>query len=105
MKKAIGVYQLLVLLLIFCGWVQAQQASKEEDESKRPPIHLFEVVTVTAELEPQESPTTISEITAEQLERRTVNNLGEALELLPGVHFRVGRSKLEEQVTVRGFEQ
>ena len=66
---------------------------------------MFEVVRVTAELGRQESPTTISEMTAEQIQSHSVNNLGEALELLPGVHFRVGRSKIEEQVTVRGFEQ
>ncbi len=93
----------LVLLCVACTRTYAQQGT--EEESKKPPIHLFEVVTVTAEIEPQESPTTISEITAEQLRFHTVNNLGEALDLLPGVHFRVGRSKLEEQVTVRGFEQ
>lgn len=103
MKTAIRIHALLVALFACCTLTYAQQAV--EEEKKNPTIQLFEVVRVTAELGPQESPTTISEITAEQLQAHTVNNLGEALELLPGVHFRVGRSKIEEQVTVRGFEQ
>ncbi len=94
-----------LILLYLCGSpiIFGQQPSEEEE--KRPDIQLFEVVVVTAELEQQESPTTITEITAEEIQGRTVNNLGEALELLPGVHFRLARSKNEQQVTVRGFEQ
>jgi outer membrane receptor for ferrienterochelin and colicin len=90
MKTVISILALLVALFACCALTYAQQAV--EEEKKNPTIHLFEVVTVTADMEPQESPTTVSEITAEQLQSHTVNNLGEALELLPGVQFRVGRS-------------
>ncbi len=103
MAKITRLYILLLVLLGLHGLSFAQ--IKDKNEKKKPSIHLFEVVVVTAELEQQESPTTISEITAEDIQDRTANNLGEALELLPGVHFRLARSKNEQQVTVRGFDQ
>jgi outer membrane receptor for ferrienterochelin and colicin len=56
---------------------------------------LFEVVVVTAEMEKPESPTTIAEVTAQQLQYRSVQNIGDALKLLPGIQFRVARSKSE----------
>ena len=64
----IRIHALLVLFLTCCTLTYAQQAV--EEEKKDPTIHLFEVVTVTADMEPQGSPTTISEITAEQLQSR-----------------------------------
>ena len=103
MTKLLNILIFPLLLCNFCVVSYAQ--ADNESEEKKPNIHLFEVVIVTAEAEKPESPTTISEVTAEELRTRTVNNLGEALELLPGVQFRVGRSKNEQQVTVRGFEQ
>ena len=69
---------------------------------------MFETVIVNADLErPEvpESPTTIAEVTAADIQQRNVASIGQALELLPGVQFRVARSKSEEQVTIRGFEQ
>jgi outer membrane receptor for ferrienterochelin and colicin len=98
--------KICILPLLLCGiclWSYAQQ--NDGEEKKRYDIGLFEVVVVTADLEKQESATTISEVTAEQLQSRSVHNLGEALELLPGVQFRLARSKNEQQVTVRGFDQ
>lgn len=95
-----------VLLFAWCAMGFAQQTA--EDQKKRPAVELFETVIVNADMErPEvpESPTTISEVTAEQIQQRNVANIGQALELLPGVQFRVARSKSEEQVTIRGFEQ
>ncbi len=103
MAKLLNILIFPLLLCNFCVVSYAQ--ANNESEEKKPNIHLFEVVVVTAEAEKLESPTTISEVTAEELRTRTANNLGEALELLPGIQFRVGRSKNERQVTVRGFEQ
>jgi outer membrane receptor protein involved in Fe transport len=103
MKKMIGNCVLLVSLFSGCALMYAQQGVHEE--KKKPTVELFEVVTVTSELDKPESPTTIAEVTAEQLQQRSVTNIGQALELLPGVQFRVARSKSEEQVTIRGFEQ
>jgi outer membrane receptor protein involved in Fe transport len=103
MSKLLKIYGFFFLLFNLSVMSHAQTTEKKEET--KPNIHLFEVVVVTAEAEKLESPTTISEVTAEELRARTTNNLGEALELLPGVQFRVGRSKNEQQVTVRGFEQ
>jgi outer membrane receptor protein involved in Fe transport len=79
--------------------------AEQTDEKRRPAAELFDVVVVSGEVHKVESPGTIEEVTAEQLRHRGVANVGEALNLLPGVHFRLARSKNEEQVTVRGFEQ
>ncbi len=68
------------------------------------PYQLGEVV-VTGEKEGKESPTTISEISAEEIENQNAQNLGDALRLLPGVYFRQGRAKQEFYATIRGFEQ
>jgi outer membrane receptor for ferrienterochelin and colicin len=91
-----------VLLFLWGVPVSAQQPAEEE---KKPVVELFEVVVVTAEVEKPESATTIAEVTAEQIQHRNVTNIGEAFELLPGVQFRMARSKNEQQVTVRGFDQ
>ena len=101
-----GIRVVSVPLYACCAMVFAQQAAK--DQKKKPTVELFETVIVNADMErPEtpESPTTIAEVTAEQLQQRSVTNIGQALELLSGVQFRVARSKSEEQVTIRGFEQ
>jgi outer membrane receptor protein involved in Fe transport len=106
MKKTAKIHVLLASL--FAGYALTYAQQPAEEERKKPIIELFETVLVTADLErPEipESPTTIAEVTAEQLQQRSVTNIGRALELLPGIQFRVARSKSEEQVTVRGFEQ
>lgn len=94
---------LTILLALLCAPPAAAQ--QQAQEKKKPLLELFEVVVVTAQLEKPEIPTTIAEVTAEQIRERNVNNLGEALSLLPGVQFRLARAKTEQQVTVRGFEQ
>lgn len=106
MKARRGICAASVLLFVGCVLGYAQEAAEEQKE--KPAVELFETVVVNAHVEGSaipESPTTISEITAEEIELRSVTNIGQALELLPGVQFRVARSKGEEQVTVRGFEQ
>jgi outer membrane receptor protein involved in Fe transport len=68
------------------------------------PFTLGEVV-VTADKPDKEGPATIAKVTAEDIERQNATNIGEALKLVPGVHFRQGRSKEGYYVTLRGFEQ
>jgi outer membrane cobalamin receptor len=103
MKIMMKIPVVFALLLACCALTYAQQLS--EEQKKKPAFELFETVIVYAEIERPESPTTITEVTAEQLPQRSVNNIGQAMQLLPGVQFRVARSKSEEQVTIRGFEQ
>jgi outer membrane cobalamin receptor len=106
MKRMMKIPAIFMLLFACCALAYAQQPT--EEQKKKPPVELFETVIVNADWErPEipESPTTIEEVTAEQLQQRSVTNIGQALELLPGVQFRVARSKSEEQVTIRGFEQ
>jgi outer membrane cobalamin receptor len=106
MKISINIPVVFVSLFSCCSWIYAQQPA--EEQKKKPVVELFETVIVNADMErPEipESPTTIAEVTAEQLQQRSVTNIGQALELLPGVQLRVARSKSEEQVTIRGFEQ
>ncbi len=62
-------------------------------------------MVVTGSRTDAEGPATVSVITAEDIDRYNATNLGEALALMPGVHFRQGRSKEGHYVTVRGFEQ
>lgn len=104
MKTTMKIPVVIALLFASYASVFAQQLAEQE----RRAVELFETVFVTADMdrpEMSESPTTIDEVTADQLQQRSVSNIGQALELLPGVQFRVARSKTEEQVTIRGFEQ
>ncbi len=106
MKIRMKVPVVFALLLACCALAYGQQPA--EEQKKRPAVELFETVIVNADMErPEvpESPTTISEVTADEIQQRSVTNIGQAMELLPGVQFRVTRSKGEEQVTIRGFEQ
>jgi outer membrane receptor for ferrienterochelin and colicin len=87
-------YAAFMRLVACCGMTYAQQPAGEQ--KKRSVVELFETVIVNADYErPEipESPTTIAEVTAEQLQLRSVANIGQALELLPGVQFRVARAK------------
>ncbi|MEJ2109901.1 MAG: TonB-dependent receptor plug domain-containing protein [Acidobacteriota bacterium] len=99
----VRIFLCLFCLILLTPLSYAQQST--DDREKGPDIQIFEVVTVKAEVDRPESPTTISEVTSEQIQARQAKNIGEALELLPGVQFRLARSKNEQQVTVRGFEQ
>lgn len=80
-------------------------AEQLEEGGKEAEIYEMGEVVVTAEREVQESPTTISEITAKDIERQNAANMGEALKLLPGVHFHQGRAKQGFYANIRGFEQ
>ena len=95
-----------MLLFACCALTYAQQPTEEQ---KKKPASSYSKLSSSPQNwerpEIPESPTTIAEVTAEQLQLRSVANIGQALELLPGVQFRVARSKSEEQVTIRGFEQ
>jgi iron complex outermembrane receptor protein/outer membrane receptor for ferrienterochelin and colicins len=73
--------------------------------SEEKPVFGLGEVVVSAERDVKEGPTTITQITAEDMERQNATNLGEALKLIPGILFRQARSINEYYVTIRGFEQ
>jgi outer membrane receptor protein involved in Fe transport len=97
---------LLIVSLVICLFmlkdVNAEQIIK--DGNKNEIFELGEIV-VTADRTIQESPTTISEVAADNIETRNSTNLGEALSLLPGIYFHQGRSKQGLYASIRGFEQ
>lgn len=76
-------------------------ADTTEDEQ----VFTLGEIVVTGERLVKESPTTISVVTADEISRQNAQDLGEALSLLPGVHFRQGRTKQGLYVSIRGFEQ
>lgn len=87
------------LCLILTTAVQAKDNGENDYE-----YTLGEVI-ITADQIVKESPTTISEVTAADIEKYNASNLGDALKLLPGIYFRQGRAKQESYASVRGFEQ
>ncbi|MBU4053180.1 MAG: TonB-dependent receptor [Proteobacteria bacterium] len=62
-------------------------------------------IVVTAKNQGQEGPSTVSEITALDIEKKNASNLGDALKWIPGVHVRQGRTKEGFYITLRGYEQ
>jgi iron complex outermembrane receptor protein/outer membrane receptor for ferrienterochelin and colicins len=87
------------LCLILTTAVQANDNGEDDLE-----FILGEVI-VTADQIVKESPTTISEVTAIDIEKYNASNMGDALKLLPGIYFRQGRAKQESYASIRGFEQ
>ena len=94
MKITMKVPVAFALLFACCASTYGQQPA--EEQKKKPAVELFETVIVNADMEQPEvpeSPTTISEVTAAEIQQRNVTNIGQALELLPGVQFCVLRSE------------
>lgn len=60
-------------------------------------------VIVTGEQQVVNLATTVTEVTAEDIKQRGARNLGEALELLPGVDVQRSNKKNESYVQIRGF--
>jgi len=95
-----------IILLYLVGLnLRADVFAEEQTQQEESGIFNLGEVVVSAEREEKEGPTTISEVTAEDIKRQNATNVGEAMKLLPGVHFRQGRQTDEYYVTVRGFDQ
>lgn len=90
---------LFVLGPLFTPAVQADD--NEEDDQ----VYTLGEIIVTADKFDRQSPTTISEVTATDIEKYKASNLGDALKLVPGIYFRQGRAKQESYASIRGFEQ
>lgn len=102
-KMYFGIIATLILFLGLWPILPAPVQANENDKSDH--IYTLGEVIVTADQISKESPTTISEVTAADIEKNNASNLGEALRLLPGIYFRQGRAKQESYVSIRGFEQ
>ncbi len=73
-------------------------------EADLPVFDMGEIV-VWGESDEEEGSTTITEITAKEIEQRNAKDLGEVLELIPGLYYHHGRTKNEYYVSLRGFGQ
>jgi len=76
----------------------------KEQVSAKNVFRLGEVV-VSADKETKETPSSITVITAEDIEKYNATNLGEAFRVIPGMLFRQTRTKNEYYVSMRGFDQ
>ena len=101
-------HKICFLFIVLSSWCMicpngfAQETP--ETDIKHRAFDLGEVI-VTGERTGPETPSTITIVTAQEIEQKNANNLGEALNFVPGVVFRQNRSKNEYYVTIRGIEQ
>jgi iron complex outermembrane receptor protein/outer membrane receptor for ferrienterochelin and colicins len=94
----------LLKCFLLCSFIVFFVSAAGSASTDNGTFSLGEIV-VTAESRGAEGASSITEVTAADIESRNARNVGEALALVPGVHFRLGRSKSGHYVTMRGFEQ
>ncbi|MCD6527478.1 MAG: TonB-dependent receptor [Desulfuromonas sp.] len=88
----------MMLLAATPGW------SASADESKA--VFTLGEVIVTGEKQTVNLATTVTEVTATDLELRGAENVSDALKLLPGINIQTaGNNRSEQTVSIRGFEQ
>lgn len=90
------VVSILFMLSVAPGW------SAEFDETDA--IFTLGEVIVTGEQQTVNLATTVTEVTANELEERGAENVADALTMMPGVDVQTG-GKGQAYVSVRGFEQ
>lgn len=108
MLKLSCILQLIIVvtfIFCFCPGPILTAAVQAEGGGKNYQEYTLGEVIVTGDSLVKESPTTISEVTASDIEQYNASNLGNALKLLPGIYFRQGRAKQESYASIRGFEQ
>ncbi len=105
-----GWANLLVSVSLLIGLMVSNPAFSAEPTKENVPkstdnvFKLGEVV-VSTEKETKETPSTITVITVEDIERSHATNLGEAFRFIPGMLYRQSRTKNEYYVSLRGFSQ
>lgn len=108
MRKKFGFHFAMYLICIYAGLVfcsSAKAGDMEKGNEEHYKIFDLGEIIVTSETDVQESPTTITNVSAEDIEKYNAADLGDALSLVSGVYFHHGRSKGEFYATIRGFEQ
>lgn len=101
---ALSLFIIFAFLLYLTLYPGSAAAGDSSDTTLIQAYELGEVV-VTGKADAKEGPTTISEVSAMEIEKHNATNIGDALRLLPGVYFRQGRAKQESYASIRGFEQ
>lgn len=98
----IVISRFVLLIVLVCSAAGNLYAEDSADRSAS--FDLGEII-VTAESTGGEGPATISEVSAEDIKALNAQDVGKALELLPGVFFHQGRTKTGFYASIRGFEQ
>ena len=93
---------LIVVLAIFCWWIAVPGFVLAEVPEENTGIYQLGEVVVTGEREGVESAGTVREISAEDIRNSNARTLDEALELIPGLHIRIGTDGVP-RVDLRGF--
>lgn len=104
--RCIKHFSVVAAYIIFLGLCPILTiAVQANDDEVNDHVYTLGEIIVTADQIVKESPTTISEVTAKDIEKFNASNMGDALKLLPGIYFRQGRAKQESYASIRGFEQ
>lgn len=89
----------VILLLISLLMIAGNKGLNAEDNSEKRIVH-----EVVVQGEAVEKAATVTVVTAEQIEKRGIQTVAQALEMVPGTHVRVG-GKGEAYIRIRGFRQ
>lgn len=98
------VITLLFVFLIGSGYISAQEEEKKEEKEKKVFTHPTFVDEVVVQGEVVQETAAVNLVTAEEIRKKGVKTVAEALELVPGTHIRVG-GKGEAYIRLRGFRQ
>jgi outer membrane cobalamin receptor len=97
----------IILLFVFLIGIQGNTAleeEKKEEKESKVVTHPTFVDEVVVQGEIVQETAAVNLITAEEIKRKGVKTVAEALELVPGTHIRVG-GKGEAYIRIRGFRQ
>jgi len=94
----------MVTLIVIMVFSEVSSAQEQEEKAKGPEAFELGEVIVTEEKPVVNLATTVSEVTAEDIEARGAETVADALQLIPGVKIDAG-GKGEQKVRIRGFAQ
>ena len=92
--------QRMVTLIVIMVFSEVSSAQEQEEKAKGPEAFELGEVIVTEEKPVVNLATTVSEVTAEDIEARGAETVADALQLIPGVKIDAG-GKGEQKVRIR----
>ncbi len=95
----IFIHFLLLITLLPAATMRANDNADEPEKQQKRLVH-----EVVVEGEAVEKSATVTVVTAQQIKEHGVRTVGQALEMVPGTHVRVG-GKGEAYIRIRGFRQ